>query len=146
MTSYPFPKASVQHRLGGRAVDLAMYTVTFGLGWIIWSLIVWGQGQTPGKQLLKLRVYDKTKGTPAKWGHMALREFALPLSISVSLLILGGALSAVPVSEIVVGGIAFMYLGLFILFFLDAFWIFKGEDKNRLVDVVVKTDVLNEAN
>jgi hypothetical protein len=30
MSEYQFPKATVQHRLGGKAVDLAMYTVTFG--------------------------------------------------------------------------------------------------------------------
>jgi len=28
---------------------------------------------------------------------------------------------------------------------VDALWIFKGRDRNRLVDVIAKTDVLNEA-
>ena len=60
MENYSNPKASAQHRLGGRAVDGAMYLVTLGIGWFIWSMVVWGQGQTPGKQILKMRVYDKT--------------------------------------------------------------------------------------
>jgi hypothetical protein len=64
VTEYPFNKATTQHRLGGWAVDLALNFVTFGIGWFIWSLVVWGQGQTPGKQLLKMRVYDKTTGKP----------------------------------------------------------------------------------
>lgn len=86
MSDYMCQKATVQHRLGGKAVDLAMYTVTFGIGWFIWSLVIWGQGQTPGKQILKLRVYDKTTGKPAKWGHMAIREFLLPLTTTVAIL------------------------------------------------------------
>ena len=145
MVDYPHPLASVQHRLGGKAVDAAMYTVTLGIGWFIWSLVVWGQGQTPGKQIVKLRVYDKTTGLPVKWGHMALREFVLPFSLSIiawiflAIASVGGALSEHPLYMLVV------YAPIFILWVLDAFYIFAGGKKNRLVDVISKTDVLNES-
>ena len=86
MPEISFGKATVQHRLGGWAVDLGLNFVTFGIGWFIWSLIVWGQGQTPGKQLLKMRVYDKTTAKPAKWGHMAIRQILLPISFSLVVL------------------------------------------------------------
>lgn len=142
---YSYEKATIQHRLGGKAVDLALYFVTFGIGWLIWSLIVWGQGQTPGKQLLKMRVYDKTTGKPIKWGHMAIREFLLPVSLSLALMPLALAVSLIPTSEFAVAGITLLYLGYFIVTLVDAFWIFKGEKINRLVDVFAKTDVLNES-
>lgn len=144
MSEYPFPKASIQHRLGGKAVDYAMYTVTFGIGWIIWSLIVWGQGQTPGKQIVKLRVYNKTNFKRVTWGHMAIREFGLPASLGIifwiSLIVTSGSLENA--SDTYVGVFA---IGAICIFLVDVFWIFKGGDRNRLVDVISKTDVLNES-
>ena len=146
---YPFPKASPQHRLGAIALDAVLSSATFGIGWIIWSLVVWGQGQTPGKQILRLRVYDQDKKAPVMWGHMALRQFAIPFAISLGFwaLILpaggwayetGGNL---PQSG-VLSGLYFIYLCYFLL---DAFWILKGTNRRRLVDLIAKTDVLNEA-
>lgn len=144
MSMYLFPKASIQHRIGGKAVDYAMYSVTFGIGWIIWSLIVWGQGQTPGKQIVKLRVYNKTNFKRVTWGHMALREFALPASVSmiiwVLFLIFIGDFSTA--SDTIVG---IFVISAMCLFLVDAFWIFMDDKKNRLVDVICKTDVLNES-
>jgi len=145
METYTYPKASVQHRLGGRAVDIAMYSVTLGIGWIIWSLVVWGQGQTPGKQIVKLRVYDKTTGKRVKWGHMAIREFLLPfffLTVTWVFLFLAsrnGTESNHPLFVI------FLNVPLFIVWLVDAFWILKDDKRNRLVDIFCKTDILNEA-
>jgi uncharacterized RDD family membrane protein YckC len=146
MSEYQFPKATVQHRLGGKAVDLAMYTVTFGIGWLIWSLIVWGQGQTPGKQILKMRVYDKTTSKPAKWGQMAIREFLLPLSIGIAILPFVVVFTAItPDQNMQILAIGFVYIAGIAVQLVDAFWILKGTERNRLVDKFAKTDVLNEA-
>ena len=133
-------------RLGGKAVDLAMYTVTFGIGWFIWSLIIWGQGQTPGKQILKMRVYDKTTSKPAKWGQMAIREFLLPLTITIVVLpfvFVSGYFIADTNTQILAIGVPYI-LG-FAAQLVDAFWILKGTERNRLVDIFAKTDVLNES-
>ena len=146
MSEYQFPKATVQHRLGGKAVDLAMYTVTFGIGWFIWSLIIWGQGQTPGKQILKMRVYDKTTSKHAKWGQMAIREFLLPLTITIVVLpfvFVSGYFIADTNTQILAIGVPYI-LG-FAAQLVDAFWILKGTERNRLVDIFAKTDVLNES-
>ena len=145
MTEYSFDKATVQHRLGGWAVDLALNFVTFGIGWFIWSLIVWGQGQTPGKQLLRMRVYDKATAKPAKWGHMAIRQFLLPISFSLVVLPVVLVLSLIPSTEFAIAAVVILYLGFFVGALIDAFWIFKGGRINRLVDVFAKTDVLNES-
>ena len=146
MSEYPFQKATVQHRLGGKAVDLAMYTVTFGIGWLIWSLVIWGQGQTPGKQILKMRVYDKTTGKPAKWGHMAIREFLLPLTTTVAILPFIAVISlSIPDQGQQVVFIGLLYIAGFAVQLVDAFWILKGSERNRLVDKFARTDVLNES-
>jgi len=146
MSEYQFPKATVQHRLGGKAVDLAMYAVTFGIGWLIWSLIVWGQGQTPGKQILKMRVYDKTTCKPAKWGQMAIRELLLPLSIGIAILPFVVVFTAItPDQNMQILAIGFVYIAGITVQLVDAFWILKGTERNRLVDKFAKTDVLNEA-
>jgi len=144
MSEYQYPKASIQHRLGGKAVDAAMYTVTFGFGWLIWSLVVWGQGQTPGKQIVKMRVYNKTTLQPVKWGQMALREFVLPFSLYViTLIFLTFFRAANPDAN--PSYVFLIYLPLFVVWLVDACYIFAGDNKNRLVDIIAKTDVLNVA-
>ena len=49
--------------------------VTVFIGWLIWSLIVWSRGTTPGKQLLGMRCVYLAIERRATWGRMFLREF-----------------------------------------------------------------------
>jgi len=159
-TEYPAPLASIGHRLGGKALDFALSLVTLNIGWLIWSFVVWGNGQTPGKQILKMRVYDKTTRKPAKWGHMAIRE--LGLSTTLSLLILLSSYTPLLIDLLIYqktnlgSGIPwsptyfylllyFISIGLFSLFIADLLWIFRRGRRNRLTDVILKTDVLNES-
>ena len=67
--------SSVGKRLGGYLLDVLLIIVTLVVGWLVWSLIVWARGQTPGKQLLKMRCVKLSTGRRATWGTMALREF-----------------------------------------------------------------------
>ena len=148
MTDYPFPKASLKHRLGQLLLEYALFIVTLGIGYLVWFLIILGQGQTPGKQVLKLRVYDSTTGKPAKWGHMFIREFGLVIAVAVIAYGLPVILSIQSLSEFASEGYFELSIGNvlyygFIAF--DAFWIFKSGKRQRLVDVICKTDVLNEA-
>jgi hypothetical protein len=92
-----------------------------------------------------MRVYDKTTAKPAKWGHMAIRQFLLPMSFSIVVLPIVVVLSLIPNMTANVGAIVILYLGVFVGALIDAFWIFKGNEVNRLVDVFSKTDVLNES-
>ena len=48
----------------------------FLIGYIVWWLIVLGRGQTPGKQIVGIRVI-KDNGEPSGWGYMFLREFVI---------------------------------------------------------------------
>ena len=79
-----FRYASFQHRLGAYALDGVLAFFTAGIGWLIWSMIVWGEGQTPGKKILKVRVRNFDTGSVATWGHMAVREFLVPLTVGIA--------------------------------------------------------------
>jgi len=74
IATYSFPKANPRHRLAGYVLDSILFGLTCGIGWIVWSLIIWSRGQTPGKQILKMRVYNKTTSAPARWGQMLVRQ------------------------------------------------------------------------
>jgi uncharacterized RDD family membrane protein YckC len=64
-------------RLGAALVDAVLMLVTLYIGWIVWSLITWSDGQTPGKKLLGHVTTDANTGRPLDWGQMALREFCV---------------------------------------------------------------------
>ena len=66
--------SSAGRRLGAWALDVLLLIVTLFIGWLIWSLIIWGRGQSPGKQLLHMRVVYLQNGTHVSWGRMAFRE------------------------------------------------------------------------
>jgi uncharacterized RDD family membrane protein YckC len=136
-------RASVQHRLGGIALDLGLYmasVITLFFGYIIWSLVVWGQGLTPGKQILKMRVYSIDTGKPATWGHMAIRQFLIPLAFYAAFLPFFILFSFEADYYLILGYIAFFGLEL-----TDAFWILKGNQRQRLTDLWARTYVVNEA-
>jgi len=71
------PIATPGVRLGSFFLEFLLAVVTLGIGWIIWSLVVWGRGTTPGHQVLRLYIVDAKSGRTATWGHMALREFVM---------------------------------------------------------------------
>lgn len=71
------PIATPGVRLGSFLLECLLVVVTLGIGWIIWSLVVWGRGTTPGHQVLRLYIVDAKSGRTATWGHMALREFVM---------------------------------------------------------------------
>lgn len=68
------PVSSAGKRFGGYLLEALLIFVTLLIGWIIWSLIAWGNGQTPAKSLLGMRVVKTDTGRVATWGDMALRE------------------------------------------------------------------------
>jgi uncharacterized RDD family membrane protein YckC len=139
--------ATPGHRIGAIAVEWGLQIVTFGIGHFIWNLVMMAQGQSPGKQLLKVRVMSESSNRPATWGHMAIRNFLIPLTIVMPFLIpyyvwvFKGFTSNV--SGIVLMGICLaLYIGIMIV---DLIWLF-GEKRKRLIDYWAKTYVVNEAN
>ena len=68
------PLSSSGRRLGAYLLDGLLVFVTLIVGWLIWSLILWSQGQSPAKSLLGMRCVRPDTGRVATWGTMALRE------------------------------------------------------------------------
>lgn len=66
--------ASVGRRIGAFFLAIPLSIVTLGIGYVIWGLIVWGNGQTPALQVLGMRCWRPETGQVAGWWWMALRE------------------------------------------------------------------------
>lgn len=64
-------------RLGAHLLEALLVIVTLVIGWVVWSLIVWGKGTTPAHQILKQAVVDSKTGKTFSWGRMFLREFVI---------------------------------------------------------------------
>lgn len=66
--------ASVGRRIGAYFLAIPLSIVTLGIGYVIWGLIVWGRGQTPTYQVLKMRCWRPETAEVPGWWRMALRE------------------------------------------------------------------------
>ena len=133
--------ASFQHRLGALFLDAALALVTLGIGWIIWSLVVWGEGQTPAKKILKLRVYAAETRQRATWGHMAIREFLVYLTIGITSMVLD--LASLWVFDFVTyGALGTLFL---VAWYVAEIVFYFTKGQRTLRDILVKTLVVNEA-
>lgn len=126
--------ASFQHRLGAFVLDAVLMSLTFGIGWLIWSMVIWGNGQTPAKQILKIRVYNSETGQVVSWGHMALREALVGWWFGLSIMV-----TIVAVLTLGVG-----YL-LFVAWFVIEIVFYFTKNCRTLRDLWVKTAVINVA-
>ena len=66
--------ASPGVRLGSYLLESLFTVVTLGIGWLIWSFIIWGKGTTPGHQVVRLYVVSEKTGQAFSWGQMFVRE------------------------------------------------------------------------
>ena len=80
-TAYPAPVSGQLVSAGGRfgavLLDGLLMVVTLWIGWLIWSLFTWSDGQSPAKKMLGHVVADPQTGQPFDWGRMALRELCV---------------------------------------------------------------------
>jgi hypothetical protein len=155
--SNELPIASRGHRLAGFALDVVLAGCTFFIGWLIWALILWGQGQTPAKQILKMRVFGSRTQRPASWGHMAVRDLLIPLTLGIVGTFLGLGISSLfwgaYTGDNIFNPTYYGYLPPSILlsyylfsyspFLIDTLFIFGGTTNSRLRDRWAKTIVLN---
>lgn len=77
-------------RLAAYALEDVLIVATLGIGWVVWAAIIAGNGQTPAKQILGLRVVDKNTLRPIGlarmfWARGVLAFFASTFIISVTL-------------------------------------------------------------
>ena len=65
---------SIGRVVAAYTLAVLLFIVTLGIGYIIWSLVAWGYGQTPAQRLLGLRCWRPEPGHPASRGQMAIRQ------------------------------------------------------------------------
>ena len=124
--------ASQGRRLAGAVLDGAIFTLTLGLGWIIWYLVAARGGQSPAKRLLGMRVI-REDGTVAGLGWMIIRDLAVRV-------IAFGAVNAVLVSVLgAESGVAIYGLALIIA----ALWCVWDANRQCLWDKIVRTRVVH---
>ena len=68
--------ASRGHRLSGHILEMALFGLTLGVGWVFWFASTGRGGQTPAKRLLGMRVVD-AEGRPASLLRLVVREVGL---------------------------------------------------------------------
>jgi uncharacterized RDD family membrane protein YckC len=109
--------SSPARRFGGYVLEGVLLVVTLGIGWLVWSFVVFGRGQTPAKQLLGMRAVDLRRGQNATWGKMFVREI---------------------VAKPLVGLVSWVTLG------IVNFWLVWDNRNQELWDKVVGTIVVND--
>ena len=112
--------SSAGRRFGGYLLEGLLFVCTLAIGWVIWSLIVWTQGQTPAKQVLGMRVVRLDTRTHAGWGRMFLREIIGKFVVSL-------------VGSLVLIGVVIADL-----------WLLWDKDKQELWDKIAGTVVVND--
>ena len=113
--------SSAGRRLGEYLLEGLLAFITLGIGWIIWSLIVWTQGQTPAKQVLGMRVVRLDERVSARWGRMFLREF---------------------VGKLIVGVVSSLLFGIGAI--VADCWLLWDKDRQELWDKIAGTVVVND--
>ena len=114
--------AGLGRRVGAYILDIVLFFVTLIIGYIIWSLFTLSRGQTPGKQLVGIRVM-RADGTRSDWGWTFLREFVIKTLVFG---VLGDTLTS---------GIASI---------VDLVWAFFDKDRQTLHDKIMKTVVVDD--
>lgn len=109
--------APVGRRIGAFFLGWLLSIVTLGIGYLIWGVIAWGKGQTPGQMCLGLQTWRPQERVNATWGTMFLRGLAY----------------------VVLGWIPFAQLVSFILFL-------TGKEHRALHDSVASVIVLHDPN
>jgi uncharacterized RDD family membrane protein YckC len=61
-------------RLWATVLDGILFVVTLGIGWMIWSVVLWTQSTSPAKKMLGLQIVDIKTGAPATLQQMIMRE------------------------------------------------------------------------
>lgn len=111
--------ASPWTRLGASLLNVVLVIVTLGIGYLVWTLVLWNQGTNPGKKMCGLYVVKADTGRLCTFGDMLVRSVVM--------------------GYLVLGLIGTFSLG--IGYVVDALMVF-GERRQRLVDRMAGTLVV----
>ena len=121
-------------RFGAFALDILLAIVTCGIGWLIWSIVLWQQSTSPAKKMLGLRVVDSATGAPAVMQQMLVRELGGKLGLAIALNLLSPAVGL----DNVIG------LGN-LVFLASAVMVLATPARQAIWDLIAKTTVVHES-
>ena len=114
-------------------LEIVLISGTAYIGWFIWSLIIWGKGQTPAQNLLRIISINETTGAPAKRPQMFIRFFLIFTAYWIAYFAVSNLAYLVNPSGIMlaVGILVVLAVHLF-----DISGIVRRSDHSRLADIV----------
>lgn len=114
-------------------LEIVLISGTAFIGWFIWSLVIWGKGQTPAQNLLRMISINETTGAPAKRPQMFIRFFLIFTAYWIAYFAVSNLAYAVNSNGVllVVGILIVLAVQLF-----DISGIVRRSDHRRLADVV----------
>jgi len=129
--------ASPVQRIGAYLLEACLVGVTMWIGYIVWSAFIYGRGQTPGKQLLNLRVIDISQKHCPSWGTMAGREWLMKVWF------VGLIGSLLEVAAEPPAGLYLMFLFVIVLWMLaNTVMLFRAERHQTAWDKLIGTVVI----
>ncbi len=126
-------------RLLGFVLDLVLATLTLGIGWWVWFLVIASRGQTPAKQILKLQVVH-AHSPSSTWPITVFRYVALAIPGWIFAIVEVFGLISLPYSMMILWNVITWVFWMLPL--VDALFIFMPRQQ-RLIDMVLKTQVVN---
>lgn len=78
------PLAGYGLRLWGAVLELILLVCTLVVGWLVWALLKFPQGQTPAKSLIGTRVVKAATGEAADFGAMFVRNVVISVALTVA--------------------------------------------------------------
>ena len=124
--------ASRGQRLAGHTLEVVLFALTLGAGWVFWFASTGRGGQTPAKRLLGLRVVDG-EGRPAGLRRMVVRDVLLKVVAFV-------LLDLLLLSMEVEGGVDLAFAGV-VAWLVAALWCAWDGNRQCLWDKVAGTRV-----
>ena len=80
-----YERATVVDRVLVAALELVLFGLCFGVGWLLWWVVLWDHATTPAKAVLKLRIVDVRSGAEASSGRIAAHELLAKLLLPLVL-------------------------------------------------------------
>jgi hypothetical protein len=114
-------------------LEMVLICGTAYIGWLVWSLVTWGKGQTPAQNLLQITSINDKTGTAAKRPHMFIRYFLIFTTYWITYFAVSNLAYVInPSGVLLVVGILFVVI--FHLF--DISGIVRRSDYRRIADIV----------
>ena len=124
---------SPTRRFTAWVLEIVLISGTAYIGWLIWSLVTWGKGQTPAQNLLRFISINETTGAPAKRPQMFIRFFLIFTAYWIAYFVVSNLAYAVNPSGFLLATGILIVLAVQLF---DISGIVRRSDHSRLADIV----------